>query len=54
MTLNEKQIREFQALHKKVFGKVISKQQAMNDGLALIRLVSVTQPRKVVQNDITE
>lgn len=45
MQLNEKQIREFQALHKKVFGKVISKQQAMADGTALIRLVSVIQPK---------
>lgn len=54
MTLNEKQIREFQTLHKKVFGKVISKEQAMNDGMALIRLVSIAQPRKVRQNDFAK
>lgn len=46
MTLNEKQIREFQAIHKRVFGKTISKERAMRDGAALIRLVSLTQPRK--------
>lgn len=49
MTLNEKQIKEFQALHKKVFGKTISKERAMVDGAALIRLVSLAQPREEVQ-----
>ena len=43
MTLDDKQIKEFQKIHKKVFKKSISKQQAMNDGLALIRLVSLIQ-----------
>lgn len=43
MTLNDKQIKEFQKIHKKVFKKSISKQQAMYDGLALIRLVSLVQ-----------
>ena len=43
MTLNDKQIREFQKIHKQVFKKSISKQQAMQDGLALIRLVSIAQ-----------
>ncbi len=43
MQLNEKQIREFQKIHKRVFRKSISKQQAMYDGLALIRLVSLAQ-----------
>lgn len=51
MQLNERQIKEFQALHKKVFGSVITKQQAMADGLALIRLVYLTQPRMEVGND---
>lgn len=50
MTLNEKQIREFQAIHKKVFGKTISKERAMSDGATLIRLVSLSQKRKEVQN----
>lgn len=44
MQLNEKQIKEFQAIHKRVFGKQINKQVAMADGLALIRLVSLIQP----------
>lgn len=43
MTLNDKQIREFQKIHQRIFKKSISKQQAMNDGLALIRLVSLAQ-----------
>lgn len=43
MTLNNKQIAEFQRIHKRIFKKSISKQQAMNDGLALIRLVSLAQ-----------
>jgi hypothetical protein len=48
MTLNDKQIKEFQRIHKKVFGKHVTKEQAMTDGLALIRLVYLTQPRKEV------
>lgn len=48
MTLNEKQIKEFQRIHKKVFGKHVTKEQAMVDGVALVRLVSAIQPRKAV------
>lgn len=48
MTLSEKQIKEFQRIHKKVFGKLVTKEEAMTDGLALIRLVYLTQPRKDV------
>lgn len=44
MQLSSKQIKEFQAIHKRVLGKQISKQVAMADGLALIRLVSLIQP----------
>ena len=40
----EKQIKEFQVLYKKNFGKKISKQKAIVDGMALIRLVYLTQP----------
>lgn len=46
MQLSDRQIKEFQAVYKRVFGKSVSKQQAMADGLALIRLVSLTQPRR--------
>lgn len=45
MTLSEKQVKEFRALHKKVFGKTISKADAMAEGLALIRLVDAIQMR---------
>lgn len=44
MKLNNEQIKEFRAIHKRIFGKSINKQQAMADGLALIRLVSLIQP----------
>mgnify|MGYP003497256623 CR=1 FL=1 len=44
MQLKEKQIKEFQVLYKKNFGKKISKQKAIVDGMALIRLVYLTQP----------
>jgi hypothetical protein len=44
MQLKEKQIKEFQTLYKKNFGKKISKQKAIVDGMALIRLVYLTQP----------
>ncbi len=44
MKLNDNQVKEFRAIHKRVFGKSINKQQAMADGLALIRLVSLIQP----------
>lgn len=43
MTLNDKQIREFQRIHKRVFRKSITREQAMLDGVALIRLVSLVQ-----------
>jgi hypothetical protein len=44
MKLSEKQIKEFQSLHREVFGYPISKQQAMADGLSLIRLAMLIQP----------
>jgi hypothetical protein len=50
MQLTDKQIREFQAIYIKVFGKTINKQEATTDGMALIRLVSLIQPRKEVHN----
>lgn len=44
MTLSTKQLQEFQRIHKRVFCRPITKQQASLDGLALIRLVSTIQP----------
>ena len=44
MQLKEKQIKEFQVLYKKNFGKKISKQKAIVDGMALILLDYLTQP----------
>jgi len=44
MQLTQIQIKEFQKLHKEIFGVPISKQQALIDGLALIRLAALIQP----------
>lgn len=48
MTITKYQLKEFQRLHKKHFGKTITKEQAMSDAMALIRLVYITQSRKAV------
>jgi hypothetical protein len=42
--LTNKQTIDFQAIHKKVFGSLITKQQAMSDGLSVIRLIALIQP----------
>jgi hypothetical protein len=39
MTLSDKHILEFQALYKKHFGIEITKEQALDKGLRLIRLL---------------
>jgi len=53
MQLKDKQIKEFQTLYKKNFGKKISKQKAMVDAMNLIRLVYLTQPNYGDKNDIS-
>lgn len=44
MTLSTRQLREFQRIHKQVFNRPITKEQASLDGPMLIRLVSIIQP----------
>jgi hypothetical protein len=45
--LSDKSIEEFQQLYKKHFGKEISKQEAMEQGLKLIQLMkAVLKPSK--------
>lgn len=39
MQLTSQQIDDYQELHKTVFGKSISRQEALEQGLALVRLV---------------
>ncbi len=41
MRLSDKQIAEFQALYKKHFGKDISKDEALEKGLRLCRLLEI-------------
>lgn len=39
--LSEKQIEEYQRIYKKTFGKDISREEAIEQGLSLIRLVAI-------------
>lgn len=39
--LNEEQIKEFQKLYFEKFGEEISKEEAISEGLSLIRLVAI-------------
>lgn len=54
MTLSSRQLQEFQRIHKKVFCRPITKQQASLDGLALIRLVSLIQPMLRSEAEVSE
>ena len=45
MRLSKQAVKEFQALYLKHIGKKIDFQTAEAEGLKLIRLVSLTQPR---------
>ncbi len=39
--LTEKQIEEYQSIYKKTFGEDISREEAIEQGLYLIRLVAI-------------
>lgn len=39
--LNDEEVRKFQALYKKYFGKKISKEEAYEEGVKLLRLVEL-------------
>jgi hypothetical protein len=39
--LSDKQIEEYQMIYKKTFGKDISRDEAIEQGLSLIRLVAI-------------
>lgn len=41
MVLSDDNIRQFQAIHKELFGKEISKQDAYEQGIKLLRLLSI-------------
>ena len=42
MVLNDEQIKKFQALYKNRFGKEISREEAYEKGVKLMRLVELT------------
>lgn len=46
--LNDKQIEEFREIYKKTFGKEISRDEAIEKGLSLIRFIAlvIDNPRK--------
>jgi len=47
MRLTDKQLTKYQKIYKDTFGKPISKDKALEQGLALLRLVkTITQPKK--------
>lgn len=47
MRLTDAQITKYQKIYKDTFGKTISKDKALEQGLALLRLVkTITQPPK--------
>ena len=39
--LNDKQIEEFKRIYKKIYGENISKDEAVKQGLSLIRLLAI-------------
>lgn len=54
MQLSNRQLQEFQRIHKQVFNRPITKQQASLDGLMLIRLVSIIQPMLRGEAEVNE
>ncbi len=46
MQLSEKNISDFQKLYKKYFGKDISKKEALEKGLSVLKIV-----RRVIRNE---
>jgi len=45
MTLSIEAIREFQTLHERIFGIKPSEEEAEQDLLKLMRIISLTQPK---------
>lgn len=46
MKITEKQIESFQTLYKKHFGEEITKEEALNRGLKIIRLIEIVLKEK--------
>lgn len=43
--LSEKQTLEFQQIYKKVYGEDISRKEAINQGLSIIRLIAISMQK---------
>ncbi|MCX6751928.1 MAG: hypothetical protein NTZ87_00265 [Candidatus Nomurabacteria bacterium] len=49
MVLSDENIKEFQALYKEHFGKDISKEDACNQGIKLLQLISIIYRPKTTE-----
>ena len=55
MALSDENIKEFQALYKERFGKDISKEDASEQGMKLLKLVSIIyRPKATEKPEITK
>ena len=46
-TLTEEQIKEYQRIYKEKFGEDISREDAIKEGLSLIRLVAIVVDKSI-------
>ena len=52
MALSDENIKEFQTLYKEHFGKEISKEDARENGIKLLRLISIIyRPKDTAQQE---
>ena len=54
MALSEKNIEEFQKLYKEHFGKEISREEALENGMKLLQLISILYRPPNNKVDITK
>ena len=55
MTLSDEKVIEFQKLYKEHFGKDISKEDARENGIKLLELISILyRPKAIEESEITE
>ncbi|MEI8270292.1 MAG: hypothetical protein WCG45_02900 [bacterium] len=55
MTLSDEKVIEFQKIYKEHFGKEISKEDARENGIKLLELISILyRPKDLEDSEITE
>lgn len=55
MTLSDEKVIEFQKLYKEHFGKDISKEDAYENGIKLLELISILyRPKPIEESEMTE